>query len=209
MLTFHHVTWLFSWLKETVICYMMEVVDQWMYLNRWAWWWTGPPKRRDWPWYTCDIIWEFLAWFGLAANLTVIGSELPGGVCPFRCLTASSASALLSNRMKATPRDRPRKPKNIKSWGVSRTKSHNWSQDSVTDVSYQRPGPLALWSWWCFHSEWTCPPDPADPLSWVTHWYTDLHLWSCPNSAVRMKPVGGDRSASVPHYHNQTAFRQQ
>ncbi len=93
---------------------MLDDTDRWAYLNLWAWWWTGPPKRRDWPWYICDIIWEFLAWFGLAANLTVIGSELPGGVCPFRCLTASSASALLSNRMKATPRDRPRRPIRLK-----------------------------------------------------------------------------------------------
>lgn len=49
----------------------------------------------------------FFAWFGLAANFTVIGSEAPGGFCPFRFLTASSASARLSNRMKATPRDMP------------------------------------------------------------------------------------------------------
>lgn len=93
---------------------MLDNTERWAYLNLWAWWWTGPPKRRDWPWYICDIIWEFLAWFGLAANLTVIGSELPGGVCPFRCFTASSASALLSNRMKATPRDRPRQPIRLK-----------------------------------------------------------------------------------------------
>lgn len=66
------------------------------YLNLWAWWWTGPPKRRDCPWYICCIIWEFLAWLGLVANLTVIGSELPGGVWPFRCLMASSASDRLS-----------------------------------------------------------------------------------------------------------------
>lgn len=49
----------------------------------------------------------FFAWFGLAANFTVIGSDAPGGFCPFRFLTASSASARLSNRMKATPRDMP------------------------------------------------------------------------------------------------------
>lgn len=93
------------WVRAGEEKWMMQM---WVYLNLCAWWWTGPPKRRDWPWYICDIIWEFLAWFGLVANLTVIGSELPGGVCPFRCLTASSASALLSKRMKATPLDRPR-----------------------------------------------------------------------------------------------------
>lgn len=49
----------------------------------------------------------FFVWFGLAANFTVIGSEAPGGFWPFRFLTASSASARLSNRMKATPRDAP------------------------------------------------------------------------------------------------------
>lgn len=86
------------------------VTDEWAYLNLCAWWCTGPPKRRDWPWYICDIIWEFRAWLGLAANLTVMGSALPGGVCPFRCLTASSASDLLSKRMKATPRERPGQP---------------------------------------------------------------------------------------------------
>lgn len=49
----------------------------------------------------------FFAWFGLAANFTVIGSEAPGGFWPLRFLTASSASARLSNRIKATPRDPP------------------------------------------------------------------------------------------------------
>jgi len=49
----------------------------------------------------------FFVWFGLAANFTVIGSAAPGGFWPFRFLTASSASARLSNLMKATPRDEP------------------------------------------------------------------------------------------------------
>lgn len=53
------------------------------------------------------MICVFFAWLGLAANFTVIGSAAPGGFWPFRFLTASSASARLSNRMKATPRDTP------------------------------------------------------------------------------------------------------
>lgn len=55
----------------------------------------------------------FLAWFGLAANLTVMGSVDPGGFCPFKSLMASSASALLSKRMKATPRESPAEPQKI------------------------------------------------------------------------------------------------
>lgn len=46
-------------------------------------------------------------WLGLAANFTVMGSEEPGGLWPLKLVIASSASDLLSNRIKATPLDKP------------------------------------------------------------------------------------------------------
>lgn len=80
------------------------------HLNLWAWWWRGPGYRRLGDWYSCDRRAWLVFWLGLLANLTVMGSAAPDGFCPFRPLMASSASILLSKRMKPTPREPPAGP---------------------------------------------------------------------------------------------------
>lgn len=77
------------------------------YLNLCAWWWRGPGYRLFGDWYSCERIAWLVFWLGLLANLTVIGSVAFGGFCPFKPLIASSASTLLSNRIKPTPLDTP------------------------------------------------------------------------------------------------------
>lgn len=80
------------------------------HLNLWAWWWRGPGYRRLGDWYSCERRAWLVFWLGLLANLTVMGSAAPDGFCPFRPLMASSASILLSKRMKPTPREPPAGP---------------------------------------------------------------------------------------------------
>lgn len=80
------------------------------HLNLWAWWWRGPGYRRLGDWYSCDSRAWLVFWLGLLANLTVMGSAAPDGFCPFKPLMASSASILLSKRMKPTPREPPAGP---------------------------------------------------------------------------------------------------
>lgn len=78
-------------------------------------------------------------------------------------------------------------------WALRSAREWEWSHGGA--LRYLRPGPPALWSWWCAQSGWTCLPVPADSASSAARWCTDLHLWSCPNSAARTRPAGRRREA--------------
>ena len=78
-------------------------------------WWIGPKNRLVGDKYGARATdgRAFLFELGEFANLTVIGSVAPGGICPLSFCIARSASNRWSNRIKPTPLERPVKRENL------------------------------------------------------------------------------------------------
>lgn len=72
-------------------------------------WWIGPRNLRVGDKYGASASdgRAFLLELGELANLTVIGSVAPSGICPLSFCMALSASIRWSNRIKPTPLDSP------------------------------------------------------------------------------------------------------
>lgn len=121
------------------------------YLNLCAWWCTGPPNRLAGEWHSCDNSATFLFWLGLAANFTVMGSEEPGGLWPLKFVIASSASDLLSNRINATPLDKPcnqtnKKNKQNKKKTTNKKKIEVQDKLKITLKTKPQKSSVFLWS---------------------------------------------------------------